>query len=212
MNENDSFMAEVGSIDEARHLGSLKWSIPAEDVDVSVIEQDKKLFGILGSRMKVLIAQIPGDDTGESVVFLREMVSLMDLDIEPESGDEENRLNLVGPDAGIAIGRYGETLKAMEYMVNLATRDRSRPGRIRLDSDGYRLRREESLEKLALAAAREAGRKNRPVRLEPMSSWERRIIHLALKDKGDVSTSSSGEEPLRRVVVTPRSGDRIDRR
>ncbi|MEA3507981.1 MAG: RNA-binding cell elongation regulator Jag/EloR [Synergistota bacterium] len=212
MNENDSFMAEVGSIDEARHLGSLKWSIPADDVDVSVIEQDKKLFGILGSRMKVLIAQAAGGDTGESVKFLREMVSLMGLDIEPENEDEENRLNLVGPDAGIAIGRYGETLKAMEYMVNLATRDRYMPGRVRLDSDGYRRRREESLEKLALAAAREAGRKNRPVRLEPMSSWERRIIHLSLKDKDDVSTSSSGEEPLRRVVVTPRSDNRIDRR
>jgi spoIIIJ-associated protein len=127
---------------------------------------------------------------------------MMDLDIEADFRDD-GIVNLSGEDAGIIIGRYGETLKALEYVTNLTLRDDASRRRLRFDSDGYRSRREESLEKLASAAAREAVRKGRAVKLEPMSSWERRVVHLALKEREDVRTSSTGSEPLRRVIVTP---------
>jgi spoIIIJ-associated protein len=129
---------------------------------------------------------------------------MMGLDIEAGFRDD-GIVNLSGEDAGIIIGRYGETLKALEYITNLTLRDGASRRRLRFDSDGYRTRREESLEKLASAAAREAVRKGRSVKLGPMSSWERRVVHLALKEREDVQTSSTGSEPLRRVVVTPAS-------
>mgnify|MGYP000951926219 FL=1 len=109
-------------------------------------------------------------------------------------------MNLSGDDAGIIIGKYGETLKAMEYLLNLMMRDETRETRIKLDSDGYRARREASLKRLALAAARKVEKRGKPAYLEPMSSWERRIIHLALKDTDSVMTRSVGEEPSRKVV------------
>ena len=75
--------------------------------------------------------------------------------------------------------------------------------RIRLDSDGYRVRREQSLQRLAQSAARKAVRRGKPTYLEPMTSWERRIIHIALKDDASVETRSVGEAPARKVVVWP---------
>jgi spoIIIJ-associated protein len=75
--------------------------------------------------------------------------------------------------------------------------------RLRLDSDGYRARREASLQRLALSAARKALKRERPTYLEPMSSWERRIIHMTLKERTDIETRSIGDEPSRKVVVWP---------
>ena len=131
----------------------------------------------------------------------------MGLSVTVQSGDDDF-LNLSGDDAGIVIGKYGETLKAMEYLINLMLREESREGRVKLDSDGYRQRREASLQRLALAAARKVEKRGRPAYLEPMSSWERRIIHLTLKDYNNVTTRSVGEEPSRKVVVCPVASSR----
>lgn len=200
--DDREFAAEVQNLDEARHLGALKWSVEPEDVEVTVLREDRKFFGILGKTMRVRIALPPEPDFQDAEGFVVKLVALMDLEIEADFR-EDGMVNLSGDDAGIIIGRYGETLKAIEYVTNLTMRDGASRRRMRFDSDGYRTRREESLEKLASAAAREAVRKGRAVKLEPMSSWERRVVHIALKDREDVQTSSTGTEPLRRVVVTP---------
>ena len=199
--EDREFIAEVQNLNEARHLGALRWSVEPEEVDVTVLGEDKKLFGILGRKMRVRIALSGGREQSDPKVFLEKLLGMMDLDVKADF-TEDGVVNLSGDDAGIVIGRYGETLKALEYVANLSLRSGGR-SRLRLDSDGYRSRRQESLEKLASAAAREAVRKGRAVRLEPMSSWERRIVHMALKDRDDVKTLSTGAEPLRRVVVSP---------
>jgi spoIIIJ-associated protein len=200
--DDREFVAEVQNLDEARRLGALKWSVDPEEVEVTVLGEDKKLFGILGKKMQVRIA-LPADAGQlDARGFVGQLVEMMALDIKADFRDD-GIVNLSGEDAGIIIGRYGETLKALEYVTNLTLRDDASRRRLRFDSDGYRTRREESLEKLASAAAREAVRKGRAVKLEPMSSWERRVVHLALKEREDVRTSSTGSEPLRRVVVTP---------
>lgn len=140
-------------------------------------------------------------DSGESKdEVVRKLISLMDLDIQVELSDR-NRINLSGPDAGIAIGKYGDTIKSMEYLANLMVRHGSGGPKVRLDSDGYRERRESSLNRLANSAAREALKTGRTVYLDPMTSWERRIVHIALKDRKDVETHSVGVDPDRKVAV-----------
>ena len=92
----------------------------------------------------------------------------------------------------------------MEYLVNLALRDPKFEPRIKINSCGYRERRTKSLERLAEATARQAVKYSRPVRLEPMASWERWVIHTTLKDRNDITTESVGEPPMRKVVVMPK--------
>lgn len=200
--DQETFVVEVNTVEEARHIGSLRWSVDPSGLKVEVLEEGKRLFGILSKKMRVSVSRVPASGPQDELPFLKDLLSRMELSVEPVVGDEGN-INLTGEDAGIVIGRYGETLKAIEFVTNIFLRERQPERRIRLDSDGYRMRRQESVEKVALAAAREVQRKGRPVRLEPMSSWERRIVHITLKDRGDVETSSVGTEPMRRVVVSP---------
>lgn len=201
--DQETFVVEVNTVEEARHIGSLRWSVDPSELEVEVLEEGgKRLFGILGKKMRVSVSRIPDSGDHDTFPFLEELLSRMELSVEPVAVGEGN-VNLTGEDAGIVIGRYGETLKAIEFVTNVVLREKQPDRRIRLDSDGYRMRRQESVEKVALAAAREAQRKGRPVRLEPMSSWERRIVHITLKEHGDVETSSVGTEPMRRVVVSP---------
>jgi len=210
MEDHETFEVEVNSLEEARHIGSLRWSADPSDLRVEVIEEGKRLFGILGKKMRVSVSL--GKNTGGEFKpgFLEGLVSRMELSVEPVVL-EDGTVDLAGDDSGIVIGKYGETLKAMEFLTNLVIRDTMPDSRIRLDSDGYRMRRQESVEKIAEAAAREAIRKGRTIRLEPMSSWERRIVHITLKDRSDVTTSSNGIEPMRRVEVIPsRSTERIN--
>ena len=115
-------------------------------------------------------------------------------------------INLSGQDASILVGRYGDGLKAVEYLLNLALRTPGEEPRVRLDSGGYRERRKQSLERLAEASARKVVQRGMPLRLDPMVSWERWVIHTTLKDRTDVETQSVGESPDRKVVVVPKLG------
>lgn len=207
MPEIDSRVVECSSIDEAKDKGAEIWGIKPDDIDATVLSEDKKLFGLLGSSYKVQIAPFAPVSYIKSCHFVNEMLDKMDLDLIPELTDD-GIINLVGDDAGVVIGRYGETLKALEYITNLVCHDDMATRRVRFDCGGYRARREQTLRRLAESIAREAKRKGSPVSLEPMSSWERRLIHIALRDDKDIETRSIGEEPLRRVLVCPVEGRR----
>lgn len=202
MNDNETLVFDVPSVEEARKNAAAQWGLDPADVVVKVIEEEKSFFGLLGRKLRVEVRPL------ESLSLLRgkntasRLLVLMDLNITPEITDD-HRINLTGPDAGIIIGKYGETLKSMEFLLNLMTRNVDEGERISLDSDGYRERRELSLQRLAFAAARKSVRKGKPTYLEPMTSWERRVIHMTLKDNGDVETKSVGESPARKVVVWP---------
>lgn len=114
-------------------------------------------------------------------------------------------IDIFGPHAGMLIGRRGEHLTQLQYMVNVLV-NRRLPSwtRVILDVEGYRSRREESLINLAQRVARQVARSRRPITLEPMPASERRVVHVVLRDHPDVVTQSSGEGEQRRVTVYPR--------
>ena len=155
MPEIESRVVECSSVDEAKAKGAEIWGIQPDDIDATVISEDKKLFGLLGSTYKVEIAPFAPVSYIKSCHFVNEMLDKMDLDLIPELTDD-GIINLVGEDAGVVIGRYGETLKALEYITNLVCHDDMSTRRVRFDCGGYRARREQTLKRLAESIAREA--------------------------------------------------------
>lgn len=141
-------------------------------------------------------------------VFLSEMLEKMNVPAPVLAAETENGLRLCinAETMGLLIGRRGETLDALQYLVSLvANRNRKEEGyvRVTLDTEGYRSRREETLRRLARRNALRVRQTGRPVSMEPMNPYERRILHSALQGFGGVTTHSEGEEPNRHVVITP---------
>lgn len=202
MPEIESLVLDCESVDQACEKAAEHWGIKSGDVVADVLSEDKKLFGFLGCTYKVEVRPIAPVSFIKSCHFVNEVLDKMDLDLIPELS-EDGMINLVGEDVGVVIGRYGETLKALEYLTNLACHDDMSTRRVRFDCGGYRQRREQTLSRLAESIARESLRKGTAVSLEPMSSWERRIVHLALRENKEVETKSIGEEPSRRILVCP---------
>ncbi len=138
----------------------------------------------------------------------------VEADVSVETSGEVIQANLTGDDISLLIGGRGRTLNALQCLVNVAV---NRPGedweRIVLDAEGYRERRQESLTRLAAKTAERAVGEGEAVKLEPMNSFERRLVHCALADRTDVRTTSEGEEPYRYVVIAPAETeqDRDDR-
>lgn len=126
--------------------------------------------------------------------------------IDEYEGDEgEIILDIVGGDLGILIGRHGKTLDAMQTLVSaLTNRAVNRRYPVLVDVEGYRSRRRVKLEDIAKRTAERVARQGRPVKLRPMSSYERKVVHVALRDDRRVVTVSEGEEPFRQVVITPK--------
>jgi spoIIIJ-associated protein len=111
---------------------------------------------------------------------------------------------ITGDDLGILIGRRGQTIDALEYLAGIAVYPGGRARKhIELDAEGYKERRRRQIERVALRKADEAAKRGRPVQLQPMTPAERKIVHLALRDRSDVVTASQGREPNRLVVISP---------
>ena len=139
--------------------------------------------------------------------FLKEVFASMNLEVTLSAtyDAEENTINvdMVGPEMGIIIGKRGQTLDSLQYLANLAlNRKVDTYTKVKLDTEDYRRRRKETLENLAKNCAYKAKRTRKPVSLEAMNPYERRVIHYALQDDDAVSTHSEGEEPYRHVVIT----------
>ena len=138
--------------------------------------------------------------------FLKDTLKAMDMDVEITSSiDEDGALyvDMKGEHMGILIGKRGQTLDALQYLANrVANKHQSGYVRVKLDTENYRARREETLKHLAKNIAHKVKRNRRPVVLEPMNPYERRIIHSALQSDPYVTTHSEGEDPYRKVVVT----------
>ncbi|HIV94517.1 MAG TPA: protein jag, partial [Candidatus Sellimonas avistercoris] len=138
--------------------------------------------------------------------FLTDVLHAMDMEVKISSRiDEEGALEIVmdGKNMGILIGKRGQTLDSLQYLTNrVANKTQDGYVRVKLDTEDYRRRRKETLENLAKNIAYKVKRTKKPVALEPMNPYERRIIHSALQADRYVTTHSEGEEPYRRVVVT----------
>lgn len=138
--------------------------------------------------------------------FVRDTLKAMNMEVESTSSiDEDGALcvDMKGEHMGILIGKRGQTLDAFQYLANrVANKHQDGYVRVKLDTENYRARREETLKHLAKNIAHKVKRNRRPVALEPMNPYERRIIHSALQSDPYVTTHSEGEEPYRKVVVT----------
>ena len=194
------------TVDEAVNAALAELGVRRERVEVEVLENPSKiLFGIFGSkpaRVKVMMQVSPSEN---AVELLKNIVSSMDLHVEYSIIDKENLsiINLQGKDLGILIGRRGETLDALQYLINLSVnKSIEQRKKIVLDVEGYRNRREETLQRLAVKLANKARQRGRNIVLEPMNSQERRIIHTALQGFDDIYTFSEGEEPYRKIVIS----------
>lgn len=128
----------------------------------------------------------------------------LDVEIDVQEGDGLLRGNLRGDDVGLFIGRRGQTIDAVQHLAQRIVFHEGPSGvRIVIDADGYRERRAETLRADADDAAEEALRTGQPVEMDPMPASERRVVHEHLRDRGDVETHSEGDEPERRLVVSP---------
>ena len=159
------------------------------------------------------VGKTPANDdvSARITAFLSGLLAQMEVNAAPQvSLDEEGNylVELVGQELGCVIGRRGETLDAIQQLTGYAVnRDLSHRVRIRIDAEGYRSKREESLERMARRTAEKAVRFRRNVTLEPMNAYERHVIHTALQDYPDVTTYSIGTEPNRRTVVAYTPGE-----
>lgn len=188
-----------------RELGG----ISRDKVDIEVIEEGSRgLFGLLGTKSAVVRLTVKESKAEKAQEFLQALMEKMGVKAQVEiiSADQEQVfLDICGEDLGNLIGRRGQTLDSIQYLVNLVV-NRGSQERVRLivDVSGYRQRREQTLYNLAVRLAERVEQKGESVTLEPMSAHERRVIHLALQDNPKVYTQSKGEEPERKIIICPK--------
>lgn len=196
------------NVDEAITNACVDLGITTEQLDYEVIEKGGN--GFLGIGSKPAIIKARKNQSVEDMIreFLNKVFSAMELtvklNINMEEGEKENIVNvdIIGDDMGILIGKRGQTLDSLQYLVSLVVnKDSDKFNRIKLDTENYRARRKATLENLAKNIALKVKRIKKPVALEPMNPYERRIIHSALQDDKFCTTRSEGEEPYRHVVV-----------
>lgn len=200
------------SVEEAVEEGLQKLGATRDEVEITVLEEGNKgLFGILGAKQAKVRIKLKANAKYKSQIakeYLQELLRLMhvDADIHAEVIDEQTvRLAVYGDNLGLLIGRRGQTLDALQYLVStVANKEGSSWVRIVLDVEGYRSRRENTLKSLAHRLAAKAIDSGRRVALDPMSALERRIIHMELQSNPDVETHSEGREPYRRVIIIPK--------
>ncbi len=187
-----------------------KLGVTSDKLDYSVIEEGSNGFLGIGSRpaiikARVLDVELSTEDLAKK--FLSDVFAAMQLEVvitlDYKEAERELSIDLSGDDMGVLIGKRGQTLDSLQYLVSLVVnKDVDDYIRVKVDTENYRERRKETLENLAKNIAYKVKRTRRPVSLEPMNPYERRIIHSALQNDKYVTTHSEGEEPFRKVVVT----------
>ena len=196
------------TVEDAIRIGLSQLNTSQDRVKVTVHEEPSKGFlGLIGAKQaKVELEKLP--DVIEHIqIFLDDIFRSMDLVVSFEvvSGKEGTLIHLKGEDLGILIGRRGQTLDALQYLVNIvANRHSNTFIRVILDAENFRERRRKTLEDLALRLANRVMKTGKDVLLEPMSPQERKIFHSQLQDHPKVKTLSKGDEPNRRVVISLR--------
>jgi spoIIIJ-associated protein len=212
------------TVGEARWtaLRELERQVPGLDREaveyVVLSEGERGLLGV-GREPARVIARLAGPAVapavaallGEEAEGIRELVARMagaiadGFRVDVEEDDEHILATVHGSEAGLLIGRHGQTIDAIQHLTIAVLLARGGSHReVVVDAQGYRARRERALRDLAMRAATDAVRQRCPMELDPMSSAERKVVHLALADRDDVETTSEGREPARFVVISPR--------
>lgn len=204
------------TVDEALTSAMLEMGTTADNLEYEVIE--KETSGFLGmfskpARIKVRI-KMSIENTAKQ--FLQKIFKAMEIDAEAITiFDEVNNMidiDIKGEEMGVLIGKRGQTLDSLQYLVSLVINKNSENYiKVKFDTENYRARRKETLENLAKNIAYKVKRLRKPVILEPMNPYERRIIHSALQNDKYVETYSEGEEPYRKVVINYKKSYRDNR-
>ena len=181
--------------------------VTSDRLEYDVVEEGSS--GLLGFNAKpaVILARVRETVEDRARIFLNDVFAAMNMTVavdvayDEESGQMD--IDLSGDEMGVLIGKRGQTLDSLQYLVSLVVNKGSEDYiRVKVDTENYRKRRKDTLENLAKNIAYKVKRTRRPVSLEPMNPYERRIIHSALQNDRYVTTHSEGEEPFRHVVVT----------
>ena len=184
-----------------------KLEVTSDKLEYVVVEEGSSGFLGIGSKSAIIKAKTKSSIADIAKYFLKDLFAAMNMVVAVDvKYDEDNKnldVDLSGDEMGILIGKRGQTLDSIQYLLSLVVNKESEEYiRVKVDTEDYRKRRKETLENLAKNIAYKVKRTKRPVSLEPMNPYERRIIHSALQNDKYVTTHSEGEEPFRRVVVT----------
>ena len=195
------------TVDDAITEACQKLTVTSDKLEYEVIEEGSSGFLGIGAKPAVIKAKVKDSVADKAKEFLKEVFDAMNMTVViAVKYNEENRnidIELSGDEMGVLIGKRGQTLDSLQYLVSLVVnKGEDEYIRVKVDTEDYRKRRKETLENLAKNIAYKVKRTKRPVSLEPINPYERRIIHSALQNDKYVTTHSEGEEPFRRVVVT----------
>lgn len=205
------------TVEEAVEEGLKELGISREEAEICVLEEGKKgLFKSVKARVKISKKMTDGE---RAVEFLDGLYPLLNIAAanELEEDEEHTKINVIATNSYSVIGHRGEILDALQVLAGaVANIGREEYKRVVVDCENYREKREETLKRLANKLAEKAVRTGRKLSLEPMTPYERRVIHSALADSTEVKTQSEGKEPNRYIVVIPNNlrpgSDRFDRR
>ena len=184
-----------------------KLGITSDKLDYEVVEEGSNGFLGIGAKPAVIKAAKKCSVEDNAKIFLNDVFEAMNLNvvINVKYNEEEKTMDidLSGDEMGVLIGKRGQTLDSLQYLVSLVVNKEAEDYiRVKVDTENYRERRKETLENLAKNIAYKVKRNRKAVSLEPMNPYERRIIHSALQNDKYVTTHSEGDEPFRKVVVT----------
>ena len=202
------------NVDDAVTKALVSLGVTSDKLEYEVLEKGSNGILGIGSKPAKINARVKEEvvekvETPEDVEkiatdFLAKVFEAMKLTVKINITVNEDNvdIDLVGDDMGVLIGKRGQTLDSLQYLVSLVINKKSEKYlRVKLDTENYRERRKETLENLAKNIAFKVKRTKRPVSLEPMNPYERRVIHSALQNDRYVTTKSEGDEPFRHVVV-----------
>ena len=201
----DMITVSAKTVDEAITKALIELETTSDKLEYEIVDKGNSgILGFIGSKPAIIRARKKETIDDKAIAFLGEVFGAMDMGVTAFNQEEkELSINLAGDDMGILIGKRGQTLDSLQYLVSLVVNRESEDYiRVKLDTENYRERRKETLETLAKNIAYKVKRTRRSVSLEPMNPYERRIIHSALQNDKYVVTRSEGEEPFRHVVIS----------
>ena len=204
----DYIEVSAKTVEDAVTKALIQLETTSDKMEYVVVEKGSTgILGIFNSKPAIIKARKVLTVTDMAEEFLKDVFAAMNMEVTMTSSmDEEEKclnIDLAGADMGVLIGKRGQTLDSLQYLVSLIINKESEEYlRVKLDTENYRERRKATLESLARNIASKVKRTKRPVSLEPMNPYERRIIHSALQNDKYVVTRSEGDEPYRHVIIS----------
>ena len=211
---------EGKTVEEAIKEGLDKLGVPKEKVKIKILNEGTAgLFGLMGSKPArvLLVAEgvelkdaadmgLASSKAKQTVTDILKLMGVAFDNVEPVAADGAVNCSIKGPEGSLIIGKNGQTLDALEHIINLiVNRSSETRVKINLDTEDYRLRQEQRVTAMAVKAADQVRASGKSYRFEPTSAKERRLIHIALKDAPGIETFSEGEGSFRRVAIRPKN-------